>query len=378
MPNLAEIYQAGSGGYSPSVQRYLLSSYDPEKAMIEPKWIHQPRISPTSEYTGDLGPNLPSASTRMRNVNEAVLEGGKRNLPNMPTGLQQAWFWGLMTPPGIAADISGKYPVPPGRKTTFKEMVAGEKIPSVAEHFKTGHPVRGGLQVLAGLPYLRPFLKAGQGIYRTARPASVMSDTPNISRRKFVAGTGAAAAIAGLGGLGRLISKGKASTGMQRGDDFATINAIRDFTQPRNIRPHRANPLRGGTVNQVNQPQVRRFGRTANINQQWDEATEAVIRNRNIQGAGGANRRQAVANLEARIDDAILDAQLARQSGQSPADFQRMTIAADNHMSRMGASLARHSQGQAMTPKWLTDYARGDKKLYEEMLKRYGMKPPVK
>lgn len=367
MAGLAEIYQAGSEGYSPSVQRYL--SQDGGRLWRDPKWIHEPRRYTTSKYTGDLGPILPSASTRMRNVNEAVLEGGKRNLPNMPTGLQQAWLWGLMTPPGIAADISGKYPVPPGRETSFKEMIAGEKIPSVVEHFKTGHPVRGGLQVLAGLPYLRPFLKAGQGIYRTARPASVMSDTPNIGRRKFVVGTGAAATIAGLGGLGRILSKGKASTGAQRlqPSEFARANALRDLTQP---------SLRGGTVNPLNQPPVRRFGRTANINQQWDEATEAVVRNRNIQGAGGPNRRQAVANLEARIDDAILDAQLARQSGQSPADFQRVTIASDNHMSRMGAALER--QGQATTPKWLTDYFRGDKKLYEEMLKKHGMKPPVK
>ena len=133
------------------------------------------------------------------------------------TPAQKLWGAGLVTGIGGIVDAAGKYPVPPGDDTTILEMLRSERMPSMVEHYKTGHPVIGTLQGLGLLP-LVGYAKAASGPVRTALGVEkVAAKTPAptgiaaipMTRRKLrvVAGAGTTG-IAALGtGIGR-VTKG--------------------------------------------------------------------------------------------------------------------------------------------------------------------------
>ena len=156
------------------------------------------------------------------------------------TPAQKLWGAGLVTGIGGIVDAAGKYPVPPGDDTTILEMLRSERMPSMAEHYKTGHPVIGTLQGLGLLP-LVGYAKAASGPVRTALAATrtgsrVAAKTPAptgiaaipMTRRKFLEKAGiAGAGIAALGaGIGRATKGAKTKAAAAAGRVGAKVGQL--------------------------------------------------------------------------------------------------------------------------------------------------------
>jgi len=133
---------------------------------------------------------------------------------------------GLLTGVGGVADAAGYYPEPPSRDASIYEMLTADKMPSVKEHWQTGHPWIAGFQTLGAVVPTALYAKAASGPirrgiaslktaddlpdegYRASQEhiERLLADLPDdASRREFLKNTGlAAAGIAALGvGIGR-------------------------------------------------------------------------------------------------------------------------------------------------------------------------------
>tara|TARA_R110001583_G_scaffold141446_1_gene293608 strand:- start:1731 stop:3176 length:1446 start_codon:yes stop_codon:yes gene_type:complete len=133
---------------------------------------------------------------------------------------QALWGAGLLTGVGGVADAAGYYPEPPSREASIYEMLTAPSMPSVKEHWQTGHPYIAGLQsvgaVFPGAAYLkaasRP-LRRGIASIEGAEPlVEGVSELIDPARRQFLKQAGlATAGIAALGaGVGKVASGAKA------------------------------------------------------------------------------------------------------------------------------------------------------------------------
>ncbi len=92
---------------------------------------------------------------------------------------QKLWGAGLATGVGGIVDALGDYPEPPSRETSIYGMLTAPSMPSVKEHWQTGHPWIAGLQsvgaVFPGAAYAKAAYRPVRGAIaeiRTARATS--------------------------------------------------------------------------------------------------------------------------------------------------------------------------------------------------------------
>jgi len=211
---------------------------------------------------------------------------------------QALWGAGLLTGVGGVADAAGYYPELPSREASFYEMLTAPSMPSVKEHWQTGHPYIAGLQtvgaVFPGAAYLkaasRP-LRRGIASIEGAEPmVEGVSELIDPARRQFLKQAGlATAGIAALGaGVGKVASGAKAGAAaaaakaaapVARGaakvgqlTQRANINKFHDFMvgnvnefldimseslpvrEAQKLRAARGNPLRSGSRTVAGEP----------------------------------------------------------------------------------------------------------------------------